>query len=177
MHCEARVYAPYSEHYPPNTCRIATAAELAPSVLAGEATTSSISGALEDRIVEMTPELRRERLRGLPERARVIEHDLGIEGSRRYRADDRLKPVRQPICRGSGMKWAVARMRARWRQKGKRGARDAPPMRRPRNGSFEQARGCEIRRFPDTRVENWPDLRPALDGPARLQPRSAMRRV
>ena len=31
-------------------------------------------------------------------------------------------------------------------------------MRRPRNGSFEQARGCEIRRFPDTRIENWPDL-------------------
>jgi hypothetical protein len=59
-------------------CRIAVAAELAASVLAGEATTSSISGALEDRIVEMTPELRRERLRGLPERVRVIEHDLRI---------------------------------------------------------------------------------------------------
>lgn len=69
------VYAPYTEHYPPDTQAASLWLRNRQPHLWRDKREIEHQGTLEHRIAQMTPEERRARLFELSERARVIEHE------------------------------------------------------------------------------------------------------
>jgi hypothetical protein len=71
----APVYAPYTQHYPPDTQAASLWLRNRQPRLWRDKREVEHLGTLEHRVAQMTPEQRRERLRELTERALTIEHD------------------------------------------------------------------------------------------------------